>query len=94
MRNASDLAALIHDSAGSWVPVFCIAIVLDLITATLACTQVFARELGPCCICNETKQVISAVKSGADPKPPATTTGKVVEFSRPLGIVPRAERKI
>ncbi len=67
---------------------------VQLITATLACTQVFARELGPCCICNETKQVISAVKSGADPKPPATTTGKVVEFSRPLGIVPRAERKI
>ena len=30
------VAALIHDSAGSWVPVFCIAIALDLITATLA----------------------------------------------------------
>ena len=27
------VAALIHDSAGSWVPVFCIAIALDLITA-------------------------------------------------------------
>ena len=30
------VAALIHDSAGNWVPVFCIAIGLDLITAALA----------------------------------------------------------
>jgi len=30
------VAALIHDAAGSWVPVFSIAIVLDLVTAALA----------------------------------------------------------
>ncbi|WP_336485860.1 oxalate/formate MFS antiporter [Methylobacterium nigriterrae] len=30
------VAALIHDAAGNWVPVFSIAIVLDLITAVLA----------------------------------------------------------
>ena len=30
------VAALIHDAAGSWVPVFGIAIALDLITAALA----------------------------------------------------------
>ncbi|MGU3536318.1 oxalate/formate MFS antiporter [Methylobacterium sp. A54F] len=30
------VAALIHDAAGSWIPVFSIAIVLDLVTATLA----------------------------------------------------------
>lgn len=29
-------AAMIHDAAGSWVPVFCIAIGLDLVTAALA----------------------------------------------------------
>ena len=30
------VAALIHDAAGNWVPVFSIAIILDLITAVLA----------------------------------------------------------
>jgi len=66
---------------------------VQLITATLACTEVYARELGPCCICNETKQVISAVTNGPAPKP-AANSQKVVEFSRQLCITPRAERKI
>jgi hypothetical protein len=66
---------------------------VQLITATLACTEVFARELGPCCICSETKQVISAVTNGPAPKP-AANSQKVVEFSRQLCINPRAERKI
>lgn len=62
---------------------------VQLITATLACTEVFARDLGPCCICNMTKQVTSALKVSEPGNP-----GKPVEFSRPLGIAPRAERKI
>ena len=63
---------------------------VQLITATLACTEVFARELGPCSVCNETKQVISSLKSSVGPGNP----GKLVEFSGPLGIASRAERKI
>jgi hypothetical protein len=35
---------------------------VQLVTATLACTQLFEREPGPCCICNENKHVIFAVK--------------------------------
>ena len=35
---------------------------VQLVTATLACTQFFEREPGHCCVCNENKHVISAVK--------------------------------
>jgi hypothetical protein len=66
---------------------------VQLITATLACTEVFARELGPCCICNETKQVISAVKNTPTQQTIAAAD-KIAEFPRPLTIVSRAERKI
>ena len=65
---------------------------VQLITATLACTETFARELGPCCVCNETKQVISALKSNSVPSP-SVVPGSISSFARPLMTVPRAERK-
>jgi hypothetical protein len=34
---------------------------VQLITATLAVTEAFKRDLGPCCTCSEVKQVIQAV---------------------------------
>jgi hypothetical protein len=34
---------------------------VQLITATLAVTRAFKRDLGRCCTCNEVKQVIQAV---------------------------------
>jgi hypothetical protein len=34
---------------------------VQLITATLAVTEAFKRDLGRCCTCNEVKQVIQAV---------------------------------
>ena len=64
---------------------------VQLITATLACTEVYARDLGQCCVCNDTKQVISAVPGRATVKP-AGSTGKVVEFSRPVCMTPGAEK--
>ena len=36
---------------------------VQLITATLAVTDAFTREIHPCCTCHETKQVTSAVNS-------------------------------
>jgi hypothetical protein len=36
---------------------------VQLITATLAVTDAFKRDLGPCCTCNEVKQVIQAVEA-------------------------------
>jgi hypothetical protein len=36
---------------------------VQLITATLAVTESFKRDLGPCCTCNEVKQVIQAIGS-------------------------------
>jgi hypothetical protein len=33
---------------------------VQLVTATLAVTHLFEREFGPCCTCNQTKQVIYA----------------------------------
>jgi hypothetical protein len=36
---------------------------VQLITATLAVTDTFKRDLGPCCTCNEVKQVIQAIGS-------------------------------
>jgi hypothetical protein len=35
---------------------------VQLVTATLACTQLFEREPGCCCICTENKHVIMAVR--------------------------------
>jgi hypothetical protein len=35
---------------------------VQLVTATLACTRLFEREPGSCCICDEHKHVIAAVK--------------------------------
>jgi len=45
---------------------------VQLITATLAVTDAFKRDLGPCCTCSEAKQVIQAVtarQSGTLPRP-------------------------
>ena len=66
---------------------------VQLITATLACTEVFERDLGRCSICNESKQVISAIKVGLAPRQ-SGASGKLVEFAGPLGLAVRAERKI
>jgi len=37
---------------------------VQLVTATLACTQFFERVQGSCCVCNENKHVIAAAKEG------------------------------
>jgi hypothetical protein len=65
---------------------------VQLITATLGCTETFARELGPCSVCNETKQVISAMKSSSVPSP-SMAPENISPFPRPLMTIPRAERK-
>jgi hypothetical protein len=73
---------------------------VQLITATLACTEVFTRDLGACCICNETKQVISAkgtalqMPSAVTERMPSAVTEKISSFSRPLMTASRAQRKI
>src|SRR4051812_4125017 len=68
---------------------------VQLITATLACTEAFSRDLGPCCICNESKQVISALKNTAlQTQAPSAITEKISPFSRPLMVASRAQRKI
>jgi hypothetical protein len=59
---------------------------VQLITATLAVTETFKRDLGRCCTCNEVKQVIQAVATQSSErgfsslfapavKPPVSATG-------------------
>jgi hypothetical protein len=62
---------------------------VQLITATLAVTDSFRRDLGQCCTCHEEKQVIQAV--GTFPTVERTLTLPFAHTKEPTPFVPAQE---
>jgi hypothetical protein len=62
---------------------------VQLITATLAVTEAFKRDLGPCCTCSEVKQVIQVV--AARPGGERTCPRPLVSLLKPPAEVPAAD---
>lgn len=57
---------------------------VQLVTATLAVTRSFTRELGNCCTCHQSKYVIAAVRM--------TASTETLTLSRPEKPAPIADR--
>ena len=57
---------------------------VQLITATLAVTEAFRRDLGQCATCNDVKQVIQAVAVGPAGRPLAAQFASVLKQPVPV----------